>query len=128
MTIHTEITAPELFPHSGNDKPALMRRLAVYCDVQRVAQSIWSYPAAKPRTGYTDNLDCWVSYYLEARGMSPERIDAVHEFIARFVPGGGEADVRAFDREERRSMMKICRIAAKAGETNIRRKISLAAD
>jgi len=108
-------------PNAGNDKFAQRRRASALADVSRVASQIWSWGTGATKS---HSLASTINFYGNFRCTGIETVLAVHDFIAEFVPGGLEADLDEFTRDELRALMREARAAADAERKRILNKLN----
>ncbi|WP_406646922.1 hypothetical protein QEZ52_00445 [Aliisedimentitalea scapharcae] len=114
-------TIETLLPNSGFDRKAEMRRIAILGDVQHIAKSVWSWGLGASKT---PTMEATVNYYGNSRCAPHERVLAVHDYFADFVPSGRLEDLSKYSRDDLRALMITIRDASAKQEKAVRARMS----
>lgn len=102
--------APDIMPDAGMDALMQMRRVAILNDVIEAAKYIWSWGTPE----YAPTLSEAVCVACDGFRCRQHIREYVEAFIAEYVPGGLDANLRDFDRDVLRDLMRECRVQAQA--------------
>lgn len=115
-----------IFPALDYSVASDMRRLGVVCGAATAARAIWSWGAGSwPEKTLENAIRCHLDRALTAKQLDVQI--AILDFVAAYVPGGLDADLREIGEDAYRPMMRACALDADSIEKRIRRRMKGAA-